>query len=340
MKNSFVMNALITILAILLISNLIVYFFKKWIYPEILLILVGILLSTSFFKDVILGNNLQVLFHLGNFGLLFIMFIAGLESSWSYLYKEKHEAALIAIFSFLTPFLLGFMVFYSITNSFTIAFVVGICMSITAEAAKAKALLDVKKLKTRIGSAIMGAGILDDVFGLLLFTSLIFFTRVDLSTFLRHNALFLGAILSYVFGLIVHKHIGRSHKHVGMFEKFISITLVPFFFISLGLIFDFSSLVLNPMLLGTVLLLAMAGKFMGVFFSGGFLNLGFKKLFLIGWAMNSRGAIEMVIAYIAYESNLIPIELFSSLLIMALITTLIFPFVIKRMVKTNKGIMN
>ncbi|MBW3020962.1 cation:proton antiporter [Candidatus Woesearchaeota archaeon] len=334
------MNLILLLLGILIFANLAVFLLKRWFYSEVVLISTGILLGSTILKESLVGDKLSFILMLGNIALLFIMFIAGLESSWASLYKEKHEAALIATFSFLTPFILGFMVFYSITSSFTTAFVVGICMSITAEASKAKVLLDVNKLKTRIGSAIMGAGILDDLLGLFFFTILVFFTRINLTTFFTHNFLLLGAILAYFLGLITHKHIGRDHRHVEMFEKTSYILLVPFFFISLGIIFDFNSLILNPMLLGTVLLIAMSGKFMGVFFSGGFLNLKFKKLYLIGWAMNSRGAIEMAIALIAFNNNLITTELFSSLLIMALVTTLIFPFIITRMIRNTRGIMN
>ena len=45
----------------------------------------------------------------------------------------------------------------------------GIAISITAEATKARVLLELKKLRTRIGSAMMGAGIIDDILGLVLF---------------------------------------------------------------------------------------------------------------------------------------------------------------------------
>jgi hypothetical protein len=56
--------------------------------------------------------------------------------------------------------------------------------------------------------------------------------------------------------------------------------------------------------------------------------------------MNSRGAVELVVALIAFRNNLIPIEFYSSLIMMALITTLIFPLVITIMIARQPRIMN
>jgi Kef-type K+ transport system membrane component KefB len=86
--------------------------------------------------------------------------------------------------------------------------------------------------------------------------------------------------------------------------------------------------------------IAMAGKLAGTFLTKPFTKLNWKQLHLIGWGMNSRGAIELALALIAFRSALIPVELYSSLVIMALTTTLIFPFVITRMIKKEPGLMN
>jgi len=64
-----------------------------------------------------------------------------------------------------------------------------------------------------------------------------------------------------------------------------------------------------------------------------FLDFTFRQLYLIGWAMNSRGAIEIALALIAFKEGLIPVDVYSSLIIMALVTTFTFPFIITRMIK-------
>lgn len=63
------------------------------------------------------------------------------------------------------------------------------------------------------------------------------------------------------------------------------------------------------------------------------------RAYYTGWAMNSRGTAEMVIALIAKQSGLIPAEMFSALVLMTIITTFTFPFVLKRGIQKNQGLM-
>ena len=60
-----------------------------------------------------------------------------------------------------------------------------------------------------------------------------------------------------------------------------------------------------------------------------------KQLYLVGWGMNSRGAVELVIALLALNHGLITQEVFSALVAMAIVTTLVFPFVLQREIKNN-----
>ena len=55
--------------------------------------------------------------------------------------------------------------------------------------------------------------------------------------------------------------------------------------------------------------------------------------------MNSRGAAELVIALIAVQYGLIPLEIFSALVAMSLITTLTFPPVLAKGIRKNPGLM-
>ena len=56
--------------------------------------------------------------------------------------------------------------------------------------------------------------------------------------------------------------------------------------------------------------------------------------------MNSRGAAELVIALIAVQYSLISPEIFSALVSMSLITTLILPPILARGIKKNPGLMD
>jgi len=51
--------------------------------------------------------------------------------------------------------------------------------------------------------------------------------------------------------------------------------------------------------------------------------------------MNSRGAVELDIVLLALNHGLITQEVFSSLVPMAIITTLVFPFILQHEIKKN-----
>jgi len=116
--------------------------------------------------------------------------------------------------------------------------------------------------------------------------------------------------------------------------------VVPFFFANVGINFDFNSLSMNTVLLIGTVAIAFLGKIFGTLIVKPASNLSLKQLYYVGWAMNSRGAAELVIALVAFRFGLIPIEIFSVLVAMAMITTLTFPFVLSRGIKKNPGIMD
>ncbi len=115
--------------------------------------------------------------------------------------------------------------------------------------------------------------------------------------------------------------------------------IVPFFFINIGMHFDFSSLFQNPEMLIAVFVTALVGKVLGAILTKPFVDLSFSQLHLIGWGMNSRGVMELVLAQIAFSADLISADLYSAIVFMAIVTTLIFPFVFKKILEKNPTIM-
>ena len=95
----------------------------------------------------------------------------------------------------------------------------------------------------------------------------------------------------------------------------------------------------NIGLLVVTVVIAFAGKILGCVITKPFSRLTLKQLYYAGWAMNSRGAAELVIALAAKQLGLIPLEVFSALVAMSLITTLAFPPVLARGIHRNPGLM-
>jgi Kef-type K+ transport system membrane component KefB len=116
--------------------------------------------------------------------------------------------------------------------------------------------------------------------------------------------------------------------------------IVPFFFVNVGLTFDLGALSSNLPIIVATILIAFFGKMIGTLLIKPVSTLNWKQLYYIGWAMNSRGAAELVIALIAMQYGLISLEIFSALVAMSIVTTLIFPPVLARGIRRNPGLMD
>ena len=116
--------------------------------------------------------------------------------------------------------------------------------------------------------------------------------------------------------------------------------VVPFFFVNVGLTFDINTFLSNIPLIAVTVIIASVGKIVGTLIVKPVSSLSWKQLYYVGWAMNSRGAAELVIALIAIQYGLIPPEIFSALVSMSLITTLILPLILARGIKKNPGLMD
>ena len=104
--------------------------------------------------------------------------------------------------------------------------------------------------------------------------------------------------------------------------------LAPIFFAILGVQFNAGALT-NGLLLTVVLIASFLSKILGGYFGSrlaGFNNL---KSITIGLGLNARGIMELVIANIALQKGVIDVPVFSILVVMALLTTLITPFLLK-----------
>lgn len=152
----------------------------------------------------------------------------------------------------------------------------------------------------------------------------------------------IGALIGGFLLQLSLRGITKKHRE-DMTRIMVLITLgfvVPFFFANVGLNFDFNSVSTNVFLLLGTVAIAFLGKIVGTLIMYPASSLSLKQLYYVGWAMNSRGAAELVIALTALQFNLIPIEIFSALVTMALVTTLTFPIVLSRGITKNPEIMD
>jgi Kef-type K+ transport system membrane component KefB/nucleotide-binding universal stress UspA family protein len=98
----------------------------------------------------------------------------------------------------------------------------------------------------------------------------------------------------------------------------------PVFFAFVGLRVDLSRLH-DPGLVGAVIGVACAGKLLGCTMGGLLGRLSWWESLAIGIGMNARGGMELIIALIGLTAGILSPELYGSLVIMAMVTSLMAP---------------
>lgn len=118
-------------------------------------------------------------------------------------------------------------------------------------------------------------------------------------------------------------------------EQFISFIFAPLFFASIGLKVDFLAN-FDLLLVSVVMVVACAGKLVGCYGAARWFGLDPRKSWVIGFGMNARGAMEIILGLLALQVGLINEPLFVALVIMALVTSAVAGPVISRLMSKGK----
>lgn len=103
-------------------------------------------------------------------------------------------------------------------------------------------------------------------------------------------------------------------------DHFVSSALAPIFFGSIGLYVDFAA-AFDPGLVLVVLAIATIGKMLGCGGGARLAGMPHRHALAIGFAMNARGAMEIIFALLAQSLGIIDEPLFVALVVMALVTS-------------------
>jgi Kef-type K+ transport system membrane component KefB len=134
---------------------------------------------------------------------------------------------------------------------------------------------------------------------------------------------------AYMAGILVSRTEMREWVHDGLSKMGYSF-FVPLFFVYVGLEANFRTMFeVPPLLLGGFILIAVVTKVVGC--GGGALACRFKPLeaLTVGVGMISRGEVALITATIGFQAHLIDTSLFSIVILISLITTLITPILLK-----------
>lgn len=143
-------------------------------------LIAGIVLGPAMLNIV---QSSTILEALSKFGIILIMFLAGMETSIKKFISDSNKYVIIAIAGVIVPLIMGTMCSLMYvqdlkTNLFFGAVITATSVSITVET-----LIEMKKIKSSVGLAILGAGVVDDIIGILFLTIIMNSGNLHFSTF-------------------------------------------------------------------------------------------------------------------------------------------------------------
>ena len=137
---------------------------------------------------------------------------------------------------------------------------------------------------------------------------------------------------TFIFGVAVGQCPHIREKTLHTLESFISFIITPIFFATIGLqvnfftSFDFG-VVMMVLAIGTI------GKVGGSWLGGKVAGMNHSESLAIGWAMNARGVMEIILGLIAFQAGLISESLFVALVVLALLTSMTSGALVQKILK-------
>jgi Kef-type K+ transport system membrane component KefB len=127
---------------------------------------------------------------------------------------------------------------------------------------------------------------------------------------------------AFIIGITIGDSVHVTEKMKDIVNQFVTNIFAPLFFISIGFKVNFLDH-FNLQITLIVLALAFLGKISGGYLGAKIGGLAHKESLAIGFGMNARGAMEIILATLALQANLIGEEVFVSIVIMAIITSVV-----------------
>jgi Kef-type K+ transport system membrane component KefB len=153
--------------------------------------------------------------------------------------------------------------------------------------------------------------------GLLSLSLAMCFIAAAFTEFIGIHAIFGAFILGVAFGDSEH----MSERAKEIIHQFINNIFAPLFFVSIGLKVNFIAN-FDFMLTLAILFIAFVGKIIGSGLGARLGGFRWNESLAVGFGMNARGAMEIILGLIALENGLVNEKVFVSLVIMAIVTSM------------------
>ncbi len=401
MAEEFVFNILVLLVSAVALGEV----FKRIKLPAMVgHLLAGVIIGPTLLGIVHTDDSFLVFIDLAVF---FLMFLAGLEMHPEEIKKAGKRAFVLSLLAFSIPFLATFGLMNALGQSMIASMFVALTLAITAVPVSAVVLMEFNLLKSKLGTTVMTAGIINDILSLVILAIILQMAangsdghnsesldwiEVTLST--AKIAVFVGGIFlvdyllnrfsrqvprrliptfsklktresgfaillivtltisllaemaglhfiigTFFAGLIIYrKIIGKEHFETinDVYGKITFGFFSPIFFAFIGTELHAQSLADSIPLFLMLLGVAIVGKIGGGFLGAKIVGFSTQKSKVIGYLMNSRGMVELVIAIIGLEAGIINETIFSIIVAVGFITTVLAPIMSRISLKHSK----
>ncbi len=136
------------------------------------------------------------------------------------------------------------------------------------------------------------------------------------------EAINIHAILgAFIAGIAFGDSVHLREQAREIIHQFVTNFFAPLFFVSIGLKVNFIEN-FDPLIVAIVLILAFLGKVIGATIGARLGGMSKNNSIAVGFGMNARGAMEIILGTLALNAGLISKPIFVALVIMALVTSL------------------
>ncbi len=177
---------LLSIAIILLSTKILGELTEKINLPQVVgALIAGVIIGPSMLNIV---SNTTFLDEVAQIGVIILMFMAGLDTDLGEIKRKGASYLVIALFGVLIPLLGGFLSYMwyfqinpGVEHDLLKALFVGVVLTATSVSITIEALRELGYANSRIGNAILGAAIIDDVIGIIILTVITSFRYTNIS---------------------------------------------------------------------------------------------------------------------------------------------------------------
>lgn len=169
--------------------------------------------------------------------------------------------------------------------------------------------------------------------GIISFSLIACFAAAMFTEYIGTHAVF-GA---FIFGIAIGNTVYFTEQHKEMLNQFVTNIFTPLFFVTIGLKINFIEN-FEIVIVLVVLIISFVAKVIGVGVGAHyFARLPIRESFAIGFGLNARGAIGIILGVLALQAGVIEKQMFVALVIMALVTSVVSGPLMSLVLRKNKS---